>query len=109
MLATASATVVANRLVLEYPAGDPGGLIVAVADDHGGLILEHVLAWKPGHLLPLCRTGIEQARALGYRSLVFGVPDGVPLANGLAALARRLGFTGYDRHAGHRYYVRWLS
>jgi hypothetical protein len=104
--------VVGNRLVYTYwPEGAAWytGLLTGHGDDDGGFVLEHVVAFTPGTLLPLLRAGIAEAQALGYRRIRFGIPDAFPTARALGRAARAVGCAPYARAEGWTYYARALD
>lgn len=84
------------------------GVLTGHGNDDGDFVLRHVIAFKPGVLLPLLRAGIEEARVLGYRQITFGIPDTFPKARGLSLAALKVGCTVYEHRDGWTWWRRAL-
>ena len=104
--------VVTGRLVftvLDPVTGWPRGVLTGYGADNRRFVLEHVLAYTPGAMLPLLREGLRYAReTAGFRCITFSIPDDFPPAARLALVATRLGFTLYDHRDGWTSWARWL-
>jgi hypothetical protein len=108
MIATDRSTLVDGRLVFTYwPDAAPWytGLLTGHDDGRGGIVLEHVVALKPGAVLPTVRAGIAAVAEAGYRYVTFAIPDDYPVAKGLQAAAKRVGATC---HAHERGWTHWV-
>jgi hypothetical protein len=105
--ATDRSRAVGNQVVYTYwPEGAAWyeGLLTGHGDEEGGFVLKHVVAFKPGTLLPLLRAGIAEAKALGYRRIRLGIPDDFPPAQALGRAAERVGCVPYAHEDGWTYY-----
>jgi hypothetical protein len=84
------------------------GVLTGHGDAEGDFVLKHVIALRPGVLLPLLRAGIAEAAALGFRQIKFGLPDAFPSARALGRAARAVGCEVYAQHDGWTWWRRAL-
>ena len=100
---------VSDRTVFTYLVNDlPAGVITGVPDLLGGLVIEHVIAFKQRAFLPMLRAGIQEAFLLGYHYLLVGIPRTFLPAAKLVKAAERVGFEEYVHDPTTHYLVRYL-
>jgi len=96
-----------NRLVVTYMDPWPTGFLTGYEAD-GGVVLEHMVACKPGVLLPMLREGIEEGRRRGYDHIRLRLPQAYPDTTRLRLLALRMGFRRYHEDEEWLDYVKYL-
>jgi hypothetical protein len=95
-----------NQHVFTYTRQQwPQGVITGYEDGDGGLVVEHVIAFRPGVLRGLVRAGLAESWALGFRYLLFRLPHRFPLTKKLVRLLRRLGAAPYYTTEYETYFV----
>ena len=89
--------IVEGRIVYTYqPSGWPEGVLTGFFNTEGGCVLEYVIAWRGGALMPMMHAGIAEAWDRGARYILFQIPPDHPQARGLQALAKRMRFEEYS-------------
>lgn len=103
---------VTDRIVftsLDPDTGWPQGVLTGYqAEGEVRFVLEHVIAYRPGAMLPMLRDALQHARDYGFRCISFSIPDAFPPVARLAKVAHRLGFTVFDQREGWTSWVRWI-
>lgn len=87
-----------ERLVWTYGSPWPLGVVTGY-EDNGAFVVEHVIAFRPGRLIPMLRAAQGIARARGYDHVRFRVPRAFPLSRQLRIIAGRLGCRVYYEDA----------
>ena len=87
-------TLVTGRCVFVVEDPWPAGLITGY-EDAGGFVVEAVVAFHTGALLPMLAESKQIARTRGYEHVRFRLPKSFPKTPKLARLARHVGCQVY--------------